>query len=86
MHKKGKFALVMGITRRNSSPMFYAMLPQPERLAFGPSAKAVFAMDADVGSLVEKGTQLDPPGFHLIPLPFADDIREATVDSAHRGA
>ncbi|KAL1746005.1 ku70-like protein [Schizophyllum fasciatum] len=26
----------------------------------------------------------EPAGFHLIPLPFADDIRQATVDKGHR--
>ncbi len=27
----------------------------------------------------------EPPGFHLIPLPFADDIRAASVEKAFRG-
>jgi ATP-dependent DNA helicase 2 subunit 1 len=27
----------------------------------------------------------DPAGFHLIPLPFADDIRTAPVEKAFRG-
>lgn len=31
------------------------------------------------------GAQLDPPGFHLQPLPFADDVRAAPVESAMRG-
>ncbi|KAF9507144.1 hypothetical protein BS47DRAFT_1398864 [Hydnum rufescens UP504] len=29
-------------------------------------------------------TQLDPPGFHLIPLPFADEIREPPLTEAAR--
>lgn len=28
---------------------------------------------------------VEPIGFHLIPLPFADDIRAATVTTAMRG-
>ena len=35
--------------------------------------------------LDDDGTQLDPPGFHLQPLPFADDVRAVPVDSALRG-
>ena len=27
----------------------------------------------------------EPPGFHLVPLPFADDIRAAPVESGFRG-
>ncbi|EJD49609.1 Ku DNA-binding complex, Ku70 subunit [Auricularia subglabra TFB-10046 SS5] len=61
--KKDKFALVVGITRANSSPAFYAMIPQEEVLD-------------------KAGAQIVPPGFHLIVLPFADDIRSATVESA----
>lgn len=33
----------------------------------------------------EDGTQKEPPGFHLIPLPFADDIREAPITEGARG-
>jgi hypothetical protein len=33
---------------------------------------------------MDDNIQVDPAGFHLIPLPFADDIRQPTVDqSAH---
>lgn len=28
---------------------------------------------------------IEPPGFHLIPLPFADDIRAAPIEEAFRG-
>lgn len=36
---------------------------------------------------MEDNIQVDPAGFHLIPLPFADDIRQPTVDqSAHCAA
>jgi ATP-dependent DNA helicase 2 subunit 1 len=33
----------------------------------------------------EDGIQERPPGFHMIPLPYADDIRAAPVDEALRG-
>jgi len=65
MLAKEKIGLVLGITRRNSAPTFYALMPQAEKV------------DDD-------GIQLDPPGFHLQPLPFADDIRAAGVERAYR--
>jgi ATP-dependent DNA helicase 2 subunit 1 len=34
---------------------------------------------------VEEGGWNDPAGFHLIPLPFADDIRAAPIEEATRG-
>lgn len=58
MVTKGKIGLALGLFRRNSSPYFYAMVPQEEVLD-------------------EDGAQERPPGFHMIPLPFADDIRAA---------
>ncbi|KIJ51081.1 hypothetical protein M422DRAFT_158695 [Sphaerobolus stellatus SS14] len=64
MVKKDKIGLVLGITRRNSAPMFYALLPQEK--------------------LDEDGAQVDPPGFHLQPLPYADDIRAAPIEEAAR--
>ncbi|KAL7279454.1 hypothetical protein ACG7TL_007297 [Trametes sanguinea] len=57
MIKKKKIAIVLALTRRNSSPIFCAVLPQAEK--------------------VEESGWREPPGFHLIPLPFADDIRAA---------
>ncbi|KAK7043879.1 ATP-dependent DNA helicase II subunit 1 [Paramarasmius palmivorus] len=63
MAKKNKMALVLALMRRNSSPVFCAMLPQEER--------------------VEEGGWTEPAGFHLIPLPFADDIREAPVEKGY---
>ncbi|KAF8520514.1 Ku DNA-binding complex Ku70 subunit [Gautieria morchelliformis] len=62
---KDKIGLVLGITRRNSAPTFFALMPQAEKL------------DAD-------GAQVDPPGFHLQPLPFADDVRGAALERAFR--
>lgn len=35
---------------------------------------------------VEESGWNEPPGFHLIPLPFADDLRAAPIDQAARGA
>ncbi len=28
---------------------------------------------------------MNPPGFHLIPLPYVDDIRDITVDPSPKG-
>lgn len=33
----------------------------------------------------ENPTENEPGGFHLIPLPFADDIRGAPIEEATRG-
>ncbi|KAF5364412.1 hypothetical protein D9758_010691 [Tetrapyrgos nigripes] len=62
--KQDKIALVLALTRRNSSPLFCALLPQEEK-----------ADDAG---------WMEPSGFHLITLPFADDIRAATVQEGYR--
>ncbi|TBU42797.1 ku70-like protein [Dichomitus squalens] len=62
MISKKKIAIVLALTRRNSSPIFCAMLPQEEK--------------------VDESGWREPPGFHLIPLPFADDIRAAPVERA----
>ncbi|TBU27758.1 ku70-like protein [Dichomitus squalens] len=66
MISKKKIAIVLALTRRNSSPIFCAMLPQEEK--------------------VDESGWRDPPGFHLIPLPFADDIRAAPVERAFRAS
>jgi len=29
----------------------------------------------------EDGTQINPPGFHVIPIPFADDLREISIET-----
>ncbi|KAL4250950.1 ATP-dependent DNA helicase II subunit 1 [Abortiporus biennis] len=65
MIKKDKIGLVLALTRRNSSPIFCALLPQEEK-------------DEDGWN--------EPAGFHLIPLPFADDIRAAPIESGHRAS
>ncbi|KAG8823837.1 ATP-dependent DNA helicase II subunit 1, partial [Serendipita sp. 401] len=58
---KNKIGIALALFRRNSSPYFYAMVPQEEILD-------------------EDGNQERPPGFHMIALPFADDIRAAPVE------
>lgn len=35
---------------------------------------------------MEEGGWNEPAGFHLIPLPFADDIRAAPVESARQAS
>jgi len=64
MLAKKKIGIVLALTRRNSSPVFCAMLPQAEK--------------------VEEGGWNEPPGFHLVPLPFADDIRAAPIEEGYR--
>ncbi|KAF7332555.1 SAP domain-containing protein [Mycena kentingensis (nom. inval.)] len=66
MVKKKKIGLALGLTRRNSSPIFYALLPQEEK--------------------IDPDGETDPPGIHLIPLPFADDIRAAPIETACRAS
>lgn len=61
MVEKKKVGYVRAITRRNSTVVFCALVPQEE--------------DEETG---------DPAGFHLIPLPFADDIRGAPVEEGKR--
>lgn len=62
MVSKQKVGFVRALLRRNSTPVFCALLPREE--------------DEETG---------DPAGFHLIPLPFADDLREAPVTEGKRG-
>lgn len=66
MLEKGKIGLVRALVRRNSSPVFCALLPQAEK--------------------VEEGGWCEPGGFHLIVLPFADDIRAAPIEEQLRAS
>jgi len=66
MIKKKKIGLALSVTRRNSTPLFCAILPQAEK--------------------TDEGGWTDPAGFHLIPLPFADDIRAAPIEEAFRAS
>lgn len=70
MAAKRKIGLVLAVMRANSSPIFCAMLPQREEPPAGAG---------------EDGWG-EPGGFHLIPLPFADDLRAAPVETGLRGA
>ncbi|KDR78542.1 hypothetical protein GALMADRAFT_243950 [Galerina marginata CBS 339.88] len=66
MVKKKKIGIALCLNRRNSSPVFCALLPQKE-------------------SSDETGWT-EPAGFHLIPLPFADDIRTAPIQEGFRAS
>jgi len=84
MINKKKMALVLALMRRNASPTFCALLPQvknPRWRAF----VAPFLLITLQAEKIEEGGWNEPPGFHLIPLPFADDIRAASVEEAYRG-
>lgn len=84
MVKKDKIAIALCLTRRNATPSFCALLPQV--------AKPSSAQDMSYKILTwsqeeftDKSGWTDPAGFHVIPLPFADDIRQANDEVAHRG-
>ncbi|PVG04448.1 Ku DNA-binding complex, Ku70 subunit [Serendipita vermifera] len=64
---KNKIAITVALFRRNSSPYFYAMVPQEEVVN-------------------DDGIQERPPGFELIALPYADDIRAAPVEESMRAS
>ncbi|TCD61340.1 ATP-dependent DNA helicase II subunit 1, partial [Steccherinum ochraceum] len=66
MVKKEKIGLALVLFRRNSSPLFCALLPQEES--------------------PEEGDWNEPAGFHIIPLPYADDIRAAPVQEGLRAS
>ncbi|KAG6334752.1 hypothetical protein ID866_4341 [Astraeus odoratus] len=66
MLEKGKIGLVRTVLRRNSSPVFCALLPQAET--------------------IEEGGWSEPAGFHLVVLPFADDLRTAPIEEELRAS
>ncbi|KAF5327610.1 hypothetical protein D9619_005038 [Psilocybe cf. subviscida] len=85
MVKKDKIAIALCLTRRNATPSFCALLPQV--------AKPSSAQDMSYKILTwsqeeftDKSGWTDPAGFHVIPLPFADDIRQANDEVAHRAS
>ncbi|KAG8739323.1 Replication factor C (RF-C) subunit [Ceratobasidium sp. 414] len=54
------------------------------RCIFRKNSAMVFCAMLPQAEVMEDNLQVDPAGFYLIPLPFADDIRQPTVDqSAH---
>ncbi|KAH8094504.1 SPOC like C-terminal domain-containing protein [Cristinia sonorae] len=66
MVKKEKIGIALALLRRNSSPVFCALLPQEER--------------------AEEGGWNEPAGIHIIPLPYADDIRAAPIQEGFRAS
>lgn len=82
MLKKQKMALVLGLFRRNSSPAFYGMIAQ---VCLSLSSGWGGSNSQRVQEEKLGGNEPVPGGFHLIRLPFADDIREAKFDTACRG-
>jgi ATP-dependent DNA helicase 2 subunit 1 len=83
--KKKKIGLTLVVTRRNSSPVFCAMVPQVKSFQNYFLRPILFLTIFQAETYDENGSQIDPPGFHLIPLPFADDIRTPPIDTALRG-
>src|SRR5882762_10644262 len=87
MIKRNKFGLVLALIRRNSSPVFCALLPQasvyPSRYLMTFNFSRPFSV-LQAEKTEEEGWS-EPGGFHLIPLPFADDIRAAPIDKGHKG-
>jgi len=66
MIKKKKIGVVLALLRRNSSPVFCALLPQEEK-------------EDETG-------WTEPAGFHMIPLPFVDDIRSAPIQEGFQAS
>ena len=83
MIKKNKIGLVLALPRRNSSPVFCALLPQV--LNSYQSGHVIFLTYLQEEKEDETGWT-EPAGFHLIPLPFADDIRSAPIQEGFQGA
>ena len=82
MLSQSKVAIVRALLRRNSSPIFCAMVPQvPSPPPYFFVLKLMLVQEEKVD---EDGWN-EPPGFHLIPLPYADDLRAAPIDRAERG-
>ena len=85
MARKDKIGLVRALTRRNSAPLFCALLPQarpPPSLS--PPLPLTLSHDPQEETVDAAGWR-EPAGLHLVPLPFADDIRAAPVERAARG-
>jgi ATP-dependent DNA helicase 2 subunit 1 len=82
MIKKKKIGLVLALPRRNSSPVFCALLPQVWNSY--RCCRFNFLTYFQEEKEDESGWT-DPAGFHLIPLPFADDIRAAPIQEGFQG-
>jgi len=84
MLTKNKIGLALVLIRRNATPVFCALLPQVSHKTlrfFNEQSLTTFSQKEQV----EESGFTDPPGIHLIPLPFADDIRAAPIQEAFRG-
>ncbi|KAK7691202.1 hypothetical protein QCA50_006305 [Cerrena zonata] len=50
------------------------------------NASPMFCALSPQAENAEEGGWNEPPGFHLIPLPFADDIRAAPIETGYRAS
>ncbi|ORX98230.1 ATP-dependent DNA helicase ii [Basidiobolus meristosporus CBS 931.73] len=73
MCEMDQVAICSFIPRKNTAPRLVAMLPQVEDIFVYLEFKDELGQKA-------------PPGFHLIPLPFADDLRPVSVKSEERAS
>jgi ATP-dependent DNA helicase 2 subunit 1 len=64
--EKDKIGLGVLLARANSTPIHVLIVPQAEKTENDDPM----------------GKQIEPPGFHLIQLAFADDLRAVNVDSS----
>ncbi|KAG8906390.1 ATP-dependent DNA helicase II subunit 1 [Tulasnella sp. 403] len=83
MLNRDKVALVRFMPRRGATPSFAVLLPQaslspPFAFCSRPDLRWGLALNGKAEKVTEQGQQA-PPGFHVIALPFADDIREPPV-------
>lgn len=72
-----QFAVCRYVPRANAMPRLCALLPQVSYIPLGLTFCYQFE------EVNEDGVQVAPPGFHLIPLPFADDLRHIDLSESH---
>ena len=82
MIKKKKIGLVLALLRRNSSPVFCALLPQVSNFLYCGHVILTYLQEEKE----DETGWTEPAGFHLIQLPFADDIRSAPIQEGFQGA
>jgi ATP-dependent DNA helicase 2 subunit 1 len=75
-----KVGICLWTRRNNTPPRFVALLPQVRISSFKRDPLALLTRQAQEEELDDDGLQVNPPGFHLIPLPFSDDIREVRAE------
>jgi ATP-dependent DNA helicase 2 subunit 1 len=83
MIKKKKIGVVLALLRRNSSPVFCALLPQVSNFY---QCDHVISLTYLQEEKEDETGWTEPAGFHLITLPFADDIRSAPIQEGFQGA